>query len=90
MKTHRELAEQLDLFHSEQHAPGMLFWHPNGWHLFQNIQEHMRRCYRQYGFKEVRTPQLMKKSCGKYQGTWLCMLRICSLVANKVVIKNMR
>ncbi|MBJ7554360.1 threonine--tRNA ligase [Marinomonas spartinae] len=68
MKTHRELAEQLDLFHSEQQAPGMLFWHPNGWHLFQKIQEHMRRCYRQYGFKEVRTPQLMKKSLWQISG----------------------
>jgi len=68
MKTHRELAEQLDLFHSEQQAPGMLFWHPNGWHLFQKIQEHMRRCYRQYGFKEVRTPQLMKKSLWQVSG----------------------
>lgn len=68
MKTHRELAEQLDLFHSEQQAPGMLFWHPNGWHLFQNIQEHMRCCYRQYGFKEVRTPQLMKKELWHISG----------------------
>ncbi|QUX94044.1 threonine--tRNA ligase [Marinomonas sp. CT5] len=61
MKTHRELAEQLDLFHSEEQAPGMIFWHFNGWHLFQKIQQHMRLCYRQYGFKEVRTPQFMKK-----------------------------
>jgi threonyl-tRNA synthetase len=68
MKTHRELAEQLDLFHSEQQAPGMLFWHPNGWHLFQNIQEHMQRCYRQYGFKEVRTPQFMKKDLWHISG----------------------
>ncbi len=43
MKTHREIAEQLDLFHSEPQAPGMIFWHPNGWALFRDIQEHMRR-----------------------------------------------
>jgi threonyl-tRNA synthetase len=68
MKTHRELAEQLDLFHSEEQAPGMIFWHPKGWELFQTIQEHMRRCYRQYGFKEVRSPQLMKKELWQTSG----------------------
>ncbi len=68
MKTHRELAEQLDLFHSEQQAPGMLFWHPNGWQLFQSIQDHMRQCYRQHAFQEIRTPQFMKKELWQTSG----------------------
>ncbi|MEZ9230739.1 threonine--tRNA ligase [Vibrio amylolyticus] len=64
MKTHREIAEQLDLFHSESHAPGMMLWHPNGWRLFESIKSHMRRVYIRNGFEEVNTPVFMK------QGLW--------------------
>ncbi|PHM29460.1 threonine--tRNA ligase [Xenorhabdus innexi] len=68
MKTHREIAQQLDLFHSEPQGPGMLFWHPNGWRLFQNIQQHMRKIYQQHGFQEVRTPQFLKKELWQTSG----------------------
>jgi len=68
MKTHREIAEQLDLFHSEPQAPGMIFWHPNGWALFRDIQEHMRRVYRRNGFEEVNTPVFMKKELWQTSG----------------------
>lgn len=70
MKTHREIAEQLDLFHSEPDAPGMIFWHPNGWRLFQAVQEHMRRVYRRHGFAEIRTPQFLKKGLWETSGHW--------------------
>jgi len=70
MKTHREIAEQLDLFHSEPDAPGMVFWHPNGWRLFQAVQEHMRRVYRRHRFAEIRTPQFMKKGLWETSGHW--------------------
>ncbi|MCC8365731.1 threonine--tRNA ligase [Xenorhabdus sp. PB61.4] len=68
MKTHREIAQQLDLFHSEPQGPGMIFWHPNGWRLFQNIQQHMRKIYQQHGFQEVRTPQFLKKELWQTSG----------------------
>ncbi|WP_302050941.1 threonine--tRNA ligase [Vibrio coralliilyticus] len=68
MKTHREIAEQLDLFHSEPQAPGMIFWHPNGWRLFQTIQDHMRCVYRQNGFQEVNTPIFMKQELWQTSG----------------------
>ncbi|CDG15811.1 tRNA synthetase class II (G H P and S) [Xenorhabdus doucetiae] len=68
MKTHREIAQQLDLFHSEPQGPGMIFWHPNGWRLFQNIQQHIRQLYQQHGFQEVRTPQFLKKDLWQTSG----------------------
>ncbi|WP_340613945.1 threonine--tRNA ligase [Xenorhabdus thailandensis] len=68
MKTHREIAQQLDLFHSEPQGPGMIFWHPNGWRLFQDIQQHIRQLYQQYGFQEVRTPQFLKKDLWQISG----------------------
>lgn len=70
MKTHREIAEKLDLFHSEPDAPGMVFWHPNGWRLFQAVQDHMRRVYRQHGFAEIRTPLFLKKGLWEMSGHW--------------------
>ncbi|UTM60311.1 threonine--tRNA ligase [Photobacterium sp. CCB-ST2H9] len=68
MKSHREIAEQLDLFHSEPQGPGMIFWHPNGWRLFQSIQDHIRNLYQSHGFQEVRTPQFLKKDLWQTSG----------------------
>ncbi|WP_070964244.1 threonine--tRNA ligase [Vibrio sonorensis] len=68
MKTHRDIAEQLDLFHSEVQAPGMVFWHPNGWRLFENIKNHMRRVYLKNGFQEVNTPVFMKQELWEKSG----------------------
>ncbi|MCM0148790.1 threonine--tRNA ligase [Photobacterium galatheae] len=68
MKSHRDIAEQLDLFHSEPQGPGMIFWHPNGWRLFQSIQDHIRNLYQSHGFQEVRTPQFLKKDLWQTSG----------------------
>jgi threonyl-tRNA synthetase len=68
MKSHREIAEQLDLFHSEPDGPGMIFWHPNGWRLFQTVQNHMRRVYQQSGFEEISTPLFLKKRLWEVSG----------------------
>jgi threonyl-tRNA synthetase len=68
MKTHREIAEQLDLFHSEPEGPGMIFWHPNGWRLFQKVQNHMRQVYVRSGFQEINTPLFLKKELWKTSG----------------------
>jgi len=68
MKTHREIAEQLDLFHSEPDGPGMIFWHPNGWRLHQTVTNHMRQVYRRYGFQEINTPIFLKKDLWQVSG----------------------
>ncbi|AJQ93311.1 threonine--tRNA ligase [Gynuella sunshinyii] len=68
MKSHRDIGEKLDLFHSEPQAPGMMFWHPDGWRLFQNIENHMRTVYLANNFSEVRTPQFMKKELWQISG----------------------
>ena len=68
MKTHREIAEQLDLFHSEVDGPGMIFWHPNGWRLFQTVQNHMRDIYNKHGFSEINTPVFLKKNLWQTSG----------------------
>lgn len=70
MKTHREIADQMELFHSEPEAPGMIFWHANGWRLFRKIQSHMRNVYERAGFSEIRTPQFLKKELWQTSGHW--------------------
>lgn len=68
MKSHREIAEQMDLFHSDPNGPGMIFWHPNGWRLFQSVMNHMRRIYRYNGFKEINTPVFLKQALWQISG----------------------
>ncbi|WP_455222976.1 threonine--tRNA ligase [Kaarinaea lacus] len=68
MKSHRDIAEQLDLFHSDPMGPGMIFWHPNGWRLFQSVLNHMRRVYRRNGFREINTPILLKQNLWQVSG----------------------
>lgn len=68
MNTHREIAERLDLFHSEPEGPGMIFWHPNGWRLFQTVQNHMRQVYKQNGFREINTPIFLKRELWQVSG----------------------
>ena len=68
MKSHRDIAEQLDLFHSDPLGPGMIFWHPNGWRLFQSVLNHMRRVYRRNGFFEINTPILLKQELWQVSG----------------------
>ena len=60
-RDHRKLGRQLDLFHLQDEAPGMVFWHPKGWTLWQNIEQYMRRTLDRAGYKEVRTPMMMDR-----------------------------
>ena len=53
-RDHRKLGEQLDLFHIEDEAPGLVFWHPKGWSIWQQVEQYMRRVYRDNGYQEVR------------------------------------
>lgn len=67
-RDHRRLAKQLDLFHMQDEAPGMVFWHPNGWTLWQEVEQYMRRKFREYGYQEVRTPTMMDRALWEKSG----------------------
>lgn len=70
MKHHREIASALNLFHSEPAAPGMVFWHPDGWQLFRKVKQHMRNIYHESGFQELSTPIFLKKELWELSGHW--------------------
>ncbi|MEZ5439830.1 MAG: threonine--tRNA ligase, partial [Lysobacteraceae bacterium] len=69
-RDHRKLARQLNLFHMQEEAPGMVFWHPKGWSLWQSVEQHMRGVYRTAGYKEVKGPQILDVSLWKKSGHW--------------------
>jgi threonyl-tRNA synthetase len=69
-RDHRRLGTQLDLFHIEEHAPGLVFWHPKGWTLWQAVEQYMRRVYRDNGYQEVRGPQILDRSLWEKTGHW--------------------
>ena len=69
-RDHRKLGKQLDLFHMQDEAPGMAFWHPKGWALWQVIEQHMRTELNAAGYKEIRTPMVMDKILWEKSGHW--------------------
>ncbi|MDE1943426.1 MAG: threonine--tRNA ligase [Betaproteobacteria bacterium] len=69
-RDHRRLGKQLDLFHLQDEAPGMVFWHPKGWALWQEIEQYMRHVYRDNGYQEVRCPQILDRSLWEKSGHW--------------------
>jgi threonyl-tRNA synthetase len=69
-RDHRRLGTQLDLFHMQEEAPGLVFWHPKGWVLWQMVEQYMRRVYRDNGYKEVRGPQILDRSLWERTGHW--------------------
>jgi len=69
-RDHRKLGRALDLFHLQDEAPGMVFWHPKGWSIWQEVEQHMRRVYRDNGYLEVRTPQVLDRSLWEKSGHW--------------------
>ena len=69
-RDHRKLAKQLDLFHMQDEAPGMVFWHPKGWTLWQVIEQYMRRVYLDNGYQEVRCPQIIDRVLWEKSGHW--------------------
>lgn len=70
MADHRELARDMDLFHFEEHSPGMVFWHPQGLRLFRSIENLMRQVYQAHHFEEVRSPIALSRSLWKRSGHW--------------------
>ena len=69
-RDHRRLAKQLDLFHMQDAAPGLVFWHPKGWILWQQVEQYMRRVYVENGYQEVRCPQILDRSLWERSGHW--------------------
>ncbi len=69
-RDHRRIAKQLDLFHQQEEAPGMVFWHPRGWALWQTVEQYMRGVYKDSGYQEVRCPQILDVSLWKKSGHW--------------------
>ncbi|MFZ0218942.1 MAG: threonine--tRNA ligase [Candidatus Aquirickettsiella sp.] len=69
-RDHRKLAKQLDLFHIQEEAPGMVFWHPHGWTLYQIIERYIRSRLQEAGYQEIRTPQLLARQLWEKSGHW--------------------
>ncbi len=69
-RDHRKLGRELDLFHVDDHAPGMVFWHPKGWAIWQAVEQYMRQVYRDNGYQEVKGPQLLDKTLWEKTGHW--------------------
>jgi len=69
-RDHRRLGKQLDLFHIQEEAPGMVFWHPKGWSLWQQIEQYIREILKENFYQEIRTPQVLDKSLWERSGHW--------------------
>ncbi len=69
-RDHRKLGRELDLFHIDEHSPGTVFWHPKGWSIWQEVEQYMRRVYRDNGYKEVKGPQILDQSLWEKTGHW--------------------
>ena len=69
-RDHRRIGKQLDFFHMQDEAPGMVFWHPKGWALWQEVEQYMRRVYLDHGYQEIKCPQILDLSLWKKSGHW--------------------
>ncbi|KQZ80161.1 threonine--tRNA ligase [Rhodanobacter sp. Root561] len=69
-RDHRKIGKQLDLFHQQEESPGMVFWHPNGWAIWQQVEQYMRGVYKKSDYQEVRCPMVLDVSLWKRSGHW--------------------
>jgi len=69
-RDHRKLGKELDLFHFQEEAPGLIFWHPRGWTIWQAVEQYMRQVYRDNGYDEVKAPQILDRSLWEKSGHW--------------------
>jgi threonyl-tRNA synthetase len=69
-RDHRKLGRELDLFHLDEHSPGTVFWHPKGWTVWQEVEQYMRKVYRDNGYLEVKGPQILDKALWEKTGHW--------------------
>ena len=69
-RDHRKLGRELNLFHSDEHSPGTVFWHAKGWQIWQEVEQYMRRVYRDNGYLEVKGPQILDRTLWEKTGHW--------------------
>ncbi|UYZ83025.1 threonine--tRNA ligase [Entomomonas sp. E2T0] len=69
-RDHRKIGKQLDLFHTQEEAPGMVFWHPNGWSIYQVLEQYMRKVQQEHGYDEIKTPQIVDRVLWEKSGHW--------------------
>ncbi len=69
-RDHRRLGRQLDLFHTQEEAPGMVFWHPKGWQIYLVVEDYIRRLTRAHGYREIHTPEIIDRSLWERSGHW--------------------
>ncbi|HCA23793.1 MAG TPA: threonine--tRNA ligase [Pseudomonas sp.] len=69
-RDHRKIGKRLDLFHTQEEAPGMVFWHPNGWSIYQVLEQYMRKVQVDAGYKEIKTPQVVDRVLWERSGHW--------------------
>ena len=69
-RDHRKLGRLLDLFHFQEEAPGLIFWHPKGWTVWQQVEQYMRHVYQDNGYQEVKAPQILDRSLWEKSGHW--------------------
>ena len=69
-RDHRKLGREMDLFHLQEEAPGMVFWHPNGWTVYRMLEDYMRKRLREYDYKEIKTPQVVDRILWEKSGHW--------------------
>ena len=69
-RDHRKIGKQLDLFHMQDEAPGMVFWHPKGWAIWQQVEQYMRKVYEDNGYQEICCPQILAKGLWEKSGHW--------------------
>jgi len=69
-RDHRRLGKEMELFHLQEEAPGMVFWHPNGWSIYRTLEDYMRRRQRAAGYREIRTPQVVDRVLWEKSGHW--------------------
>src|SRR5438309_3025207 len=70
-RDHRKLGRQLDLFHFQEEAPGLVFWHPKGWTIWQQVEQYMRRVYQDNGYQEIKCPMILDRSLWERSGHWV-------------------
>ncbi|MGB3277204.1 MAG: threonine--tRNA ligase [Castellaniella sp.] len=70
LRDHRRIGRELDLFHFQEEAPGLIFWHPKGWTVWQQVEQYMRQVYQDNGYQEVKAPQILDLSLWKKTGHW--------------------
>ena len=69
-RDHRKLGREMDLFHMQEEAPGQIFWHPNGWQIYTNLMDYMRRMQTRDGYREVNTPEVIERKLWEASGHW--------------------